>query len=82
MTDILMNNQEIIIAKQPRTFTKNKNKLFVKERKEILDKILNIIEITDMNKQFYSHIIDVNEYKKNEIMNLSDDIKKYFKTSS
>jgi len=58
----------------------NRYILFATERKEILDKIFEILSITDTEKSFYSH--DFNEDKINSIFNLEDKIKMYFNTSS
>lgn len=62
--------------------TKNKNKVFKKEQKEILDKLLNILGINSENKLISVINIDNDEYKQKEILNLLDDIEVYFCTSN
>lgn len=69
------------IQKPKRTFLKNKIGRFTEERKEILNKILNIIGITETNRIFYSHVLDNNISAQNEILNLLDNIAKYFSIS-
>ena len=51
---------------------------YKKERLEILNKINNILDITETNKKFYTYDLDKNELKQKEITNLKDDINKYF----
>lgn len=48
------------------------------EQKEILQKLLNILEITDTNKTFSLKELDENLTKQQNIYNLETDIKKYF----
>lgn len=62
--------------------TKNKNKVFKKEQKEILDKLLNILEINSENKLISIINIDNDENKQKDILNLLDDIEIYFCTSN
>ena len=86
MTSILTNtmnlNENNIIIQPTKQFTKNKHKIFVNERIELLNKIYNILGINNDNKIFYSHIIDSDSSIKNQINNLENDINKYFRTSS
>ena len=56
--------------------------IYKKEQKEILDKVFNILSICDNNNIFQSHIIDHNSNIQNKILELDDNIKKYFKTST
>lgn len=51
---------------------------YKKEREEILNKLNNILGITDDNKSFYIYDIDTNKTKQDEIMDLKDDVEKYF----
>jgi len=62
--------------------TKFKHLIFKKERHEILSKILLIIGITETNKIFYSHILDQNDENQRKILDMKEEIKKYFKVSS
>jgi hypothetical protein len=48
------------------------------ERNNILQKLLNILEISDTNKTFSLKKLDDNESKKKLIIDLEPDIKKYF----
>ena len=51
---------------------------FTNERKELVNKILNILEINDKNKMFSLKDVDENNDKQQKIMELEPDIKKYF----
>lgn len=55
---------------------------FIDERKQIVNKIFEIIQLRDDNgvKFFYSD--DLTEDKENKIIELKDEIKKYFKVGS
>jgi hypothetical protein len=48
------------------------------ERKQVLQKMLDILGITDTNKMFSLKELDANEQKQNDIIALEQDIKKYF----
>jgi len=80
MTEIIVNNQEPLIENK-RTFIKNKHKIYINEREIILKKIYNIIGIKDDCKRFYSHELDKDQNKINQILELTDDIIKYFSVS-
>ena len=56
----------------------SKAQLFEKERKELLNKLLNYIGITDTVKVFYIEDIDANQDTQTKIEALSEDVKKYF----
>lgn len=75
----LLEKEEIIEIKKEKI--RNKSKKFKKERKEILEKIYNIIGL-DKEDYFYSHIINSSEEIQNEILNLSEEIMKYYATST
>lgn len=51
---------------------------YTKERKEVLQKIFNILEITDTNKSFSLKKMDEDKIKQQNITDLEHDIKKYF----
>ncbi len=51
---------------------------FIKEKKEVLNKILNILEINEKNNTFYINDIENDINKKEQIFNLVKDIKQYF----
>jgi len=71
-----------IEQKTKRTFTKNKKKLFTKQRIVIMQKIFNIIGITDKNRSFYSNFIEDSEEICAQIYQLEEDIQKYFYVSA
>jgi hypothetical protein len=48
------------------------------ERKNILNKLYEILEITDINKQFSLKELDNNIEKQQKILQLEEEIKKYF----
>lgn len=58
-----------------------KKVIYKKERQEILQKILDIIEINDKKTTFNSDDFEKDEDKKKQIMELIPDIKKYFSVS-
>ncbi|ARF08053.1 hypothetical protein Catovirus_1_103 [Catovirus CTV1] len=51
---------------------------YTKERKELVDKLLNILGITDTNKIFYVDELDGNEAKQKQILDLVHEVKQYF----
>jgi hypothetical protein len=59
-----------------------KSELYVKERKQILDKMLEILEITDTNKMFYLCDLDENPDKQKAILDLKTEIPKFFSCST
>lgn len=50
------------------------------KRKEIMNKIFKILDITENNDTFLLSKMDIDIDKQNEIYKLEDDIKKYYKT--
>jgi len=56
---------------------KNKEKVYKKERQEIVNKIINIT-----GTQFVAHEFDADIEKQNKILELDNDIKKYFSVSN
>ena len=53
---------------------------YATERKELLDKLINILGISKTNNIFY--IQDIDDDKKNQILALADDAKQYFRSST
>lgn len=51
---------------------------YEEERKQVLQKLLDILGITDTNKMFSLKELDSNQQKQNDILALESDIKKYF----
>jgi hypothetical protein len=80
----MINNLDDTICKKKKMGSIPKSTKYEKERKEILNKIMEILEITDDNMKFYLYDIDNDEIKKENIMQLKDEISTYFtsKTSS
>ena len=68
-----LNNKKEII--------RNKSKRYKKERKEILDKVLKIIGLEERD-YFYSHLINSSEEIERELLGLTEDIMKYYATST
>ena len=60
----------------------NKKNKYEIQRKEIVAKLNNIFGITDDNKQFCLYDLDNDLNKQQEILNLKDDIEKYFSCST
>ena len=55
-----------------------KSELYTNERQMILEKLLEILNITEENNTFFLYEIDSDEKKQNQILELEKDIKKYF----
>ncbi len=53
-------------------------KNFTKERQELLQKMLNILGVTEENKMFSLKKLDEDTEKQKQILDLVEDIKKYF----
>ena len=58
-----------------------KSDLYEKEQKEILDKLLEILEINDDNRTIIIYNIDKNKEKIDAILSLKEDVHKYFNSS-
>jgi hypothetical protein len=71
-----------ITNNKKRTFVKNKKKLYVAQRNEILKNIFNIIGINNNNKTFYSNIIEESNEIDHQITNLEQNILTFFNVSS
>lgn len=54
---------------------------YEKEKKEVLNKLLKILGIDDNNKVFFKKDIADNKEKEQQILDLIEDIKKYFNYS-
>lgn len=59
-----------------------KNDIYKNERVEVLNKLLNILGITDTQKVFFIDDIQKDDEKVTQILNLQYDIKKYFNARS
>jgi hypothetical protein len=55
-----------------------KSDKYKEERLDIVNKINNILGVTETNKKFYTYDLDKDEAKQKEIMKLKDDVEKYF----
>jgi hypothetical protein len=56
----------------------NKNNTYKAEQKAVLDKLLNILGITETNKVFYIQDIEPDKNKIDQIIALESDVKKYY----
>ena len=59
-----------------------KKDLYINERKLIVQKIYNILDLQIDNNVKYFYPDDLSEEKENEIINLKDEIKQYFKVGA
>ncbi len=81
MIDDIKDNIDIDINKKNK-YVKYKHLKFKDERLEILKKIYNILDINENNREFKSHLLDLDELKQKQILDLDEDIKKYFKVAA
>lgn len=63
-------------------FIKNKHKVFNNERKDLLNKLYNILDITNNKKTFFAPDIEDNELTNKLILDLEPDIIKYYNVST
>ncbi len=75
-----INNNNNVQNNEPKKI-RNKNLVFPNERKQILDKMFEIVGLNDKN-YFYSTDINNSNEIQTQILDMSDDIKKYYATSS
>ena len=59
-----------------------KSELYTTERQIILEKILEILNISEENNTFFLHDIDSDDKKQNLLLDLEKDIKRYFVCSN
>ena len=59
-----------------------KSELYTNERQIILEKILEILNISEENNTFFLHDIDYDDKKQNLLLDLEKDIKRYFVCSN
>ena len=55
-----------------------KSEKYKKERQEVLNKLNNILRVTDDNKKFYMYDVDNNEATQKAILDLKNDVELYF----
>lgn len=78
-----MNNYGVVqVENNEDKKVRNKHKIYVQEREQILNQIYGLIGISDTNKIFYSHNITLNDELKQQLLNLENNLKKYYATSS
>jgi hypothetical protein len=77
------NNLQInnILNEEPKQKIRNKKIVYENERKIILNKMYEIVGLNDKN-YFYSTDINDSKIIQNQILEMSDDIKKYYATST
>jgi len=80
MDNDLVYEPQIIEEKKEKYFLKNKKRIYLDERKCVLNRLYEIIGITETNREFYSDSFD-NDDISNEIYGLEPDILKYFNVS-
>lgn len=68
--------------KTKREFVKLKHVKFKNERIDILHKIYNILNINQDNRTIKTHILDLDSNMQQQILNLDQDIKKFFKVAA
>ena len=78
--DNLAEAQNVEEQKKEKHFEKNKKRIYADERKDVLNRLYQIIGITETNKEFYSDSFD-NEEISNQIIQLEGDLHKYFNIS-
>lgn len=60
----------------------SKKSKYPKERQEVLDKLFSILQVTKDNMSFSLTDLEKDEAKQKQILDLADDIKKYFNCGS
>lgn len=89
LTDILNNNKEPKKSGSNKKLENNDNEKdkggripkeikYVKERQELLNKLLKILGISETNKVFYVDDLDKDDAKQKQILDLVEDVKQYF----
>lgn len=73
--------EEVETLNNKKEIIRNKSKRYKKERKEVLDKVYQIIGL-DEKDYFYSHLINGSEEIERELFGLTEDIMKYYATST
>ena len=74
----LSHNNNILLNENDKPKPKTKLEKYIKERKEIVNKIFTIINIQiDENMRFF-YSDEITEEKQNDILSLKNNIKKYF----
>jgi len=76
-----MSNKITNINGEEVKFIKFKHLKYKDERLQILNNIYKLLEIDEKNKVFKSHLIDADENIQKQILDMSDDISKYFKVA-
>jgi hypothetical protein len=65
-------------AKSKKSGRPKKEDIYQAERAEVLNKLLKVLNINDNNKVFFVEEIENDKNKKDQILALKDDAKKYF----
>jgi hypothetical protein len=87
MSNNAVNDKNIIVDNLPEKVNNKagrpkKTNKYIIERKKILDDILLLLGITEKNKFFYIEDIDIDKDKKDKIIALADEVKRYFRCSN
>ena len=67
--------------RKTKSFEKNKKGIYIDERKDVLRRLYEILQITETNKIFFSDFVDREDIT-NAIMTLEEDIVKYYNVST
>ena len=67
--------------RKTKSFEKNKKGIYIDERKDVLIRLYEILQITETNKIFFSDFVDREDIT-NAIMTLEEDIVKYYNVST
>lgn len=73
-----MDNNNLV---ENKTIKRNKKTKFVEEREKIFNKLYSLVPFDKDNSILYIELVD-NQILKNELNNLSNDIKKFYRCSS
>jgi hypothetical protein len=76
--NLINNEKKKLIEKRIIGGRPKKSELFMKERNEILNKLNEILGITETNKKFFMWDVDNNKDMQKRIMEMKDDVSKYF----
>ena len=82
MNDINDDSNNVNNVKLKRQFVKLKHVKFKNERIDILRKIYQILNIDENNRIIKTHLLDLDDNMQKQILELDNDIKKYFKVAA
>jgi hypothetical protein len=80
--DIIKKDDKIEVVKKNLGGRPKKSEKYKKERVEVLNKLNNILGVTETNKKFYMYDVDNDEAKQKAILDLKNDVEMYFTSKS